>query len=106
MIGALKANKADAMIADLPIAQLAVNRNEGIGIVPEPLMEDRYAFVLAKGSPLTAQLNERMKAFREDGTIEKLYQKWTGSDDSAKTLPAQDWPTPQRHAEGERRCRQ
>ena len=46
MVGALKANKADAMIVDSPIAQLAVNRNEGIGIVPEPIVEDRYAFVL------------------------------------------------------------
>ena len=94
LIGALKANKADVMIADLPVAQLAVNRNEGIGIVPEPLVEDRYAFVLEKGSPLTAQINERMQAYRADGTIEKLYRKWTGSDDAAKTLPAQDWPTP------------
>ena len=72
MIGALKANKADAMIADLPVAQLAVNRNEGVGIVPEPLVADRYAFVLPKGSALTAQVNERLKAYREDGTIEKL----------------------------------
>lgn len=73
IIGALKANKADAMIADLPIAQLAVNRNEGVGIVPEPLVDDRYAFALPKGSSLTAQMNERLKAYREDGTIEKLY---------------------------------
>ena len=34
MIGALQARKTDAMITDLPIAQLAVNRNEGIGIIP------------------------------------------------------------------------
>jgi len=94
MIGALKASKSDVMIADLPIAQLAVNRNDGVGIVPEPLVEDRYAFVLPKGSAFTAQMNERLSAYREDGTIEKLYQKWTGTDDSAKVLPAQDWPTP------------
>ena len=94
MIGALQARKTDAMITDLPIAQLAVNRNEGIGIIPEPIAEDRYAFVLAKDNPLTAQINERLKAYREDGTIEMLYQKWTGPDDAAKTLPAQDWPAP------------
>ena len=82
------------MVTDLPVAQLAVNRNDGIGIIPELLAEDRYAFVLQKGSPLTAKVNERMTAYREDGTIEKLYQKWTGGGDAAKTLPAQDWPAP------------
>ena len=82
------------MVTDLPVAQLAVNRNEGIGLIPEPIVEDHYAFVLTKDNPLTDQINERLTAYRKDGTIEKIYQKWTGGDDSAKTLPAQDWPTP------------
>ena len=52
-IAAVKARKADAMITDLPVAQLAVSRNDGIGIMPERLVEDHYAVVLAKGSPYT-----------------------------------------------------
>ncbi|MDO4798570.1 MAG: ABC transporter substrate-binding protein/permease [Coriobacteriales bacterium] len=93
-IGALRANKIDAMITDLPIAELAVNQNEGIGIVPESLLEDHYAYVLPKGSPLTNQLNERLEVYRKDGTIERLAQKWMGPDESTKTMPEQDWDAP------------
>lgn len=90
-IAAVKARKADAMITDLPVAQLAVSRNDGIGIMPERLVEDHYAVVLAKGSPYTELINERIRAYREDGTLEALYKKWTGADESAKTMPKQDW---------------
>ncbi|MDO4806826.1 MAG: ABC transporter substrate-binding protein/permease [Coriobacteriales bacterium] len=93
-IQALKTGKIDAMISDLPIAQLAVSKNDGIGIMPEYLVEDHYAYILQKNSPLTAQINERIDAYREDGTIQKLYDKWTGSDDSVKTIPPEDWETP------------
>ncbi len=93
IIQALKTNKIDAMITDLPVAQLAVSRNTGIGILPEKLVEDHYGYVLAKNSPYTAMFNERLAAYREDGTIEELYKKWTSTDDTNKTLPEQDWDT-------------
>ena len=56
-IGALKAGKVDAAINDSPLALLAVNNNEGIGILPEYVVNDRYAFVLPKGSDLTPKIN-------------------------------------------------
>ena len=91
---ALRSDKVDAMITDLPVGELAVSKNTGICFMPETLVEDHYGFVLAKNSPYTKQLNERIKAYHEDGTIQELYEKWTGADDSIKTLPAQDWETP------------
>lgn len=94
IVGALKAKKIDVMVTDLPIAELAVSKNDGIGIVPEPIVEDHYGYVLQKGSSLTPQLNERLKAYHEDGTIDELSQKWTSADDATKTMPAQDWDTP------------
>ena len=94
MVGALKSNKIDAFVTDLPVSSLAVNRNEGIGILPEPLVEDHYGYVLKKDSPLTAQINERIEAYRADGTIEALYQKWTSSDEEAKTMPSFDGDAP------------
>ena len=93
-IQALRSNKIDAIITDLPIAQLAVSKNEGIGIMPQVLVEDHYGIVLQKNSSYTEKFNERIRAYHKDGTIEKLYQKWTGSDDSAKTLPEHNWATP------------
>lgn len=94
LVGALKSNKIDAFIADLPVANLAVSKNEGIAIMPEPLVEDHYAYVLQKDSPLTPLINERIEAYQADGTIEALYQKWTGSDEAAKTMPSLDGEAP------------
>ncbi len=92
--GALLTEKVDAMITDLPIAQLTVNKNEGIGIMPDPLMEDHYGYVLEKDSDLTAQINERLAVYHDDGTIDRLTQKWLSADDSAKTMPDMDWDAP------------
>ena len=93
-VGALQAGKVDAFISDLPIAQLATGKNEGIGVMPEIIEKDQYGFVLPKNSPHTQELNERLKAYKEDGTLDRLKKKWMGSDDSKKTMPDQDWPAP------------
>lgn len=87
VIAALKAGKVDAFAADLPVASLTVSKNEGLGMVEEPFLYDRYGYILQKGSPLTPLVNERIAAYQADGTIERLYQKWTGADESAKTMP-------------------
>lgn len=94
MIGALKAGKIDAVVTDSPIAELAVSKNEGIGIIPEPIVEDHYGYVLQKNSPLTEKLNERLRAYKADGTLENLKKKWTGADDSVKTMPEQGRDAP------------
>ena len=93
-VGALQAGKADAFITDSPIAELAVNKHEGLAIMSEKLMDDKYAFILPKGSSHTQELNERLKAYKEDGTLDKLRKKWTGSNDAAKTMPEQGWNAP------------
>ncbi len=94
LVGALQSNKIDAFVVDLPVASLAVSRNEGIALVSEPIVEDHYGYVLKKDSPLTPLVNERIEAYRADGTIEALYQKWTGSDEAAKTMPSFDGDAP------------
>lgn len=93
-VGALQSGKIDAMITDAPIGELAVNKNEGLGVVPETIIEDHYGYVLQKGSPYTQPINERLAAYREDGTLERLKAKWTGADDKAKTMPEQGWDAP------------
>ena len=94
LVGALKAKKIDAFITDLPLAGLAINMNDGIGMIEEPLIEDHYGFVLQKGSPLTPLFNQRLEAMRADGTIQAMYDKWVGTDDAVKTMPQQDWDAP------------
>ncbi len=46
------------------------------------------------GSDLTAQFNEIIKRFSEDGTLKRLEEKWVAADESGKTLPEQDWDAP------------
>ena len=94
LIVALKSDKIDAFPTDEPVAQLAVNKNDGIGIIPEVIVEDEYAYFFAKGDALCDEFSEIIDKYRSDGTLDALKEKWTGSDDEAKTLPEQDWDTP------------
>ena len=94
MVGALQANKIDCFVLDKPVAELVAARNEGLAAQPEPIVTDHYGFALPKGSPLTAKVNETIAKLKADGSIEAAYQKWAGSDESAKTMPAQDWDAP------------
>lgn len=91
VISALKAHKIDAFTTDEPVGVLAVNRNSGIGMVPEAIASDNYGFFFQKGSPVTGEFSKVIESLRSDGTLNKLKEKWCGSDDSAKTLPKQDW---------------
>ena len=94
LIAALVANKTDAFATDKPVAELACNRSEGIAILPEPLVEDEYGMFFQKGSELTAKFSEVITRLVQDGTLASLQKKWTSADDAAKTLPEQDWDTP------------
>ena len=94
LIVALQAGKIDAFATDEPVARLAVNQNEGLTLMPEEVTEDNYGFFFAKGSSLVGKFDEVIDALEADGTLDALEAKWTGSDESEKTLPEQDWETP------------
>ena len=93
-IAALRSNKIDAFTTDEPVAQLAVNKNDGIGIMPDVVVKDDYGYFFAKGDERCEQFSEVIEEMEADGTLAELKDKWTGADDSAKTLPEQDWDTP------------
>ncbi|MDO4797623.1 MAG: transporter substrate-binding domain-containing protein [Coriobacteriales bacterium] len=94
MVGALKSRKIDACIEGKATAELAVAENSGIGIMSQPIAQDEVGMCLKKDSPLTAKFNEQIETLRKEGTLEQLREKWMGADDSAKTMPAQDWEAP------------
>lgn len=89
---ALKAGRVDAVTLDEPVAQLAVNTNEGIAILPEAIAEAEYGIIFPKGSPLKAQFDTVIEQFWDDGTLEALKEKWLGADEAVKVLIEQDWP--------------
>lgn len=94
-VAAVEAGKADAAVQLSYCCQLAVNRRPGtVALLPEPVAEVSEGFFFPHGSKLTAQFNDIIKRFSEDGTLAKLEEKWVAADESGKTLPEQDWDAP------------
>lgn len=94
-VAAVEAGKADAAVQLSYCCQLAVNRRPGtVALLPEPVAEVSEGFFFQHGSELTAQFNDIIKRFSEDGTLAKLEKKWVAADEAGKTLPEQDWDAP------------
>lgn len=94
-VAAVEAGKEDAAVQLSYCCQLAVNRRPStVALLPEPVAEVSEGFFFPKGSPLTAQFNELIERFAEDGTLKELEEKWVTADESGKTLPDQDWDAP------------
>lgn len=91
MLLALEAGKTDAVLINNAIAALAVNRYEGLSLFPQNLQDGVFGFAFAKGDPARDRWQTAYDSISEQ-TKQSLWEKWTGSDESAKVLPAQDWP--------------
>ncbi len=89
---ALKNRKVEAVPLDAPVAELAVAQNPSLAILPERVVEDHYGVSLQKDSPLTADVNAAIAKLKRDGTLAKMKEKWTSTDESDKTLPRLDYP--------------
>ena len=88
---AVKAGKTDAGLMNNAVAELAVNKDSGIAIFPENLGDSAFGFAFAKGDKRRDEWYDAYQKIPEE-TIEALWKKWTGADDSIKVLPKQDWP--------------
>ncbi len=91
MLLALKSGKTDAVLNNNAIASLAFNRDPELALFPQSLKDGVFGFAFAKGSLEREKWQEAYDAVSEE-TKQALWDKWTGSDESAKVLPAQDWP--------------
>lgn len=87
MLAALENGKVEAVPADEPVAKLAVAKNSAFTILPERIVEDHYGIALQKDSSLTDQVNQAIAQLKADGTLAAMKEKWTGDDESLKTLP-------------------
>ena len=65
-----------------------------MALLPEPVADVSEGFFFPKKSPLTAQFNELIDRFAQDGTLSQLEEKWVAADEAGKTLPEQDWDAP------------
>ena len=53
---------------------------------PEGAAGDQFGLVLAKDSPLTADVTAAVDALRENGTLEDLATEWLGGEGQAPLL--------------------
>ena len=91
---ALQNGVLDAVLADMPLAQLAVAEQPALAIFPETLASDSYGLALAKDSPLTAQVSAIIESYAADGTLDALADKWMGADEDAKTIEVESYDAP------------
>jgi polar amino acid transport system substrate-binding protein len=78
MFQALLDRRVDALLFPAPVLRYYAAR-EGRGLVKlvGPEFDKREAgFVLTEGSPLRRQINSALVAIREDGTYQRIYERW------------------------------
>ncbi len=82
-VRALKGKRVDAIVVDLPTAfyltAAQVPNAKIVGQFAAP-GGDSWGLLLAKGSKLTACVNQALSALRSDGTLQKLQSQWMGGD--------------------------
>ena len=91
MLLAMKAGKTDAVLINNAIAVLAVNRDSALALFPQDLQDGAFGFAFTKGDPRRDVWQAAYDAIPQ-AQIEAAWEKWTGADESVKTLPEQDWP--------------
>ena len=91
MLAAIKAGKVEAYLMNNAVGTLLVNMDNSVAIFPKSLGDTTYGIAFKKNSKERALWQEAYdKIPRED--IEEIWKKWTGADESVKTMPEQDWP--------------
>ncbi len=90
MLG-VKSGKTDAGLINNAIATLIVNKDRSIAAFPEPVGESHFGFGFAKGDK-RVELWQKAYDSIPQSKKDEIWDKWTGADESVKTVPVQDWP--------------
>ncbi|MBQ6756238.1 MAG: transporter substrate-binding domain-containing protein [Oscillospiraceae bacterium] len=90
MLG-VRTGKTDAGFMNNAVATLAANRENDLAIFPIALGESSFGIGFKKGDGRRDEWQRVYENFPESVKT-ALWNKWTGADESAKTMPAQDWP--------------
>lgn len=76
-VQALKSGDVDLVLMDKTSAAGYMGASpNSFKIVGEPLGREEFGFIFKPGSDLVAPVNAALKSMRDDGTIDRLNQKW------------------------------
>ncbi len=78
---ALHARKVDAIVFDSPVLlYYAMNEGKGrVTTIGAPFRKEDYGIAFRRSNPLVPQVNVALLQMREDGTYQKIYEKWFGT---------------------------
>ena len=79
VVAALQSGTVDALITDLPGAFFVRDAQLDNGVIVGQLADekgDEFAFLLPKGSSLTADVSKAVDTLRENGTLDELAAEW------------------------------
>lgn len=90
-VQALKTKQIDAIVADLPTAFYIAGGQLDDGVVVGQIADsttggDQFAFVLPKGSELTAPVSAAVDAITKSGELKTITDKWLSSEVDAPVL--------------------
>ncbi len=83
---ALKTEKVDSFPADKPVGDILALQDKDLAVFPEIVCPDTYGMPVAKGSQLGVRINEVLKQFTENGTLDELHDIWIIGDENHKKL--------------------
>ena len=76
-VQALKSGDVDTVLMDKASANGYIGASgNSFKIVGGPLGSDQFGFIFKQGSDLVAPINAAIQSLKDDGTIDKLNQKW------------------------------
>jgi polar amino acid transport system substrate-binding protein len=73
---ALRSGQVDAVMSDVPIVVDAAAKYPGLVVAGQFKTDEQYGAVLAKGSPNTRVLSEVIDQLRDEGVLDRLFQKY------------------------------
>ena len=78
----MEKGSCSAVVTDKPVIEyyLATTKKDNLVMIPEQLTVEQYGIVTAKNrQDLTDMIASGLKKIRENGTYDKIYQKWFGN---------------------------
>lgn len=88
-VNAVKTGSVDAVVIDIPVAENAVEAQDGLELSAAIPTEEEYGFAVAQGNDeLLEVLNEGLRTVKEDGTYARIFEKWFGREPPQAILTA------------------
>jgi polar amino acid transport system substrate-binding protein len=85
---AVQGGKADAGVYDLPVLKNIVARNEGLSVLPELIVGDRYGFGFRKADTTLKQAVDGVLAeLKSNGTYDDMMKRWFPDKGSPAPMP-------------------